>query len=77
MSANELSDRPRRWARLKDAVRYSPIGRSSLYKKAAAHPGLFRKDGAATIVDLDLHDEIIAALPAAKIKSPTTKKRAA
>ena len=48
-----MNIRPR-WARIGGAVEYSGIGRSKLYEYAAAHPGLFRKDGKSVIVDLDL-----------------------
>ena len=60
---DEITGRKPRFVRLGEAVSYSPLSRSSLYKMAALNPGLFRKDGAATIVDLDLHDQIMASLP--------------
>jgi hypothetical protein len=56
---------------IKDAVRYSGIGRSSLYLEAARHPGLFRKWNGAngrTIVDFDILDSIINALPVGPAK---------
>ena len=39
----------------------------ALYKLAALNPGLFKKAGAATIVDLDFLDSVLAELPAADI----------
>jgi hypothetical protein len=59
-----------RFGRIPDAQRRSGLGRSSLYKLAPTHPGLFRKHGKATIVDLCMLDEIMAALPVAEIKAP-------
>jgi len=67
---SDFLDRRRRWAPLSDAIEYSPVGRSTLYEMAGRHEGLFRKHGKKIIVDLDLHDELMAALPAAKIKQP-------
>jgi hypothetical protein len=40
---------------------------------ADQYPGLFRKDGASTIVDLDLLDRIIASLP---FKAPANNSAA-
>jgi hypothetical protein len=56
-----------RFGRLPVAQARSGLGRVSLYKLAASHRGLFRKFGAATIVDLEMLDEILAALPAAEL----------
>jgi hypothetical protein len=63
------SVRPRS-GRIKAAQAYSGFGRSKLYEEAAKNPGLFRKSGTAVIVDYDILDEIISALPAAVIKPP-------
>jgi hypothetical protein len=52
--------------------RRSGLKRNALYGSAAANPGLFRKAGAATIVDLQLLDEALAALPPARIGSNTS-----
>ena len=60
-------ERPRS-GRLPDARIYSGLGRSSLYKKAAEYPGLFRKNGKATIVDYNILDQVIDDLPVAEIK---------
>jgi hypothetical protein len=61
--------RPRS-GRIKDAVLYSGFARSKLYELAADYPDLFRKAGARVIVDYDVLDAIIAALPRAVIKPP-------
>jgi hypothetical protein len=57
------------------AVDYSGLGRTSLYKLAPAHPGLFRKAGAKTLVDFDVLDAILDALPPAEIRPPRTRTR--
>jgi hypothetical protein len=59
--------RPRA-GKIRSAVEYSGIGRSRLYELAIKHRGLFRKNGNATIVDFNVLDAIIDALPHAKIK---------
>jgi hypothetical protein len=62
---------------VKAACEYSGIGRSSLYVEAARHPGLFKKwngPGGKTIVDFDMLDSIIDALPSIDIKPPAAKK---
>jgi hypothetical protein len=48
-------------------MEYSGLGRSTLYEAAAANPGLFRKNGTATIVDLALLDQLLDAMPVAEI----------
>jgi hypothetical protein len=65
--------RPRS-GRIAAAKAYSGFGRSKLYEVAAKHPGLFRKNGTAVIVDFDILDEIINALPEAKIKAPAPRR---
>jgi len=49
------------------ALQYSGTSRSGLYEWAAEYPGLFRKNGAATLVDFDILDTILDGLPAAEI----------
>ena len=56
-----------RFGRLPDAEKRSGLKRGALYKLAAKHPGVFKKCGAATIIDLELLDDVLAALPAANI----------
>ena len=51
------------------ARRRSSLGRTSLYNLAAKHPGLFVKYGAATRVNFEILDQIMAALPHARIKA--------
>jgi hypothetical protein len=60
----------KRWGRIPDASHRSGLSRSFLYQIAAAHPGLFKKAGTATIVDLVMLDRIVAGLPDASIKEP-------
>jgi hypothetical protein len=57
-----------RAGRIPTATAYSGLGRSSLYRLAAVNPGLFKKNGSATIVDFDVLDQILNALPEASIK---------
>jgi hypothetical protein len=61
-----------RFGRIPTAKLRSGLGRGALYQLASQHTGLFRKYGAATIVDLELLDEILAALPPARIGSTNT-----
>jgi hypothetical protein len=63
---------PHRWARIPGAVQYSGLGRSHLNEIAQQHPGLFKKSGACTIVDLVMLDQILADLPPAEI-APRTR----
>jgi hypothetical protein len=62
-----LRVRPR-FGRIPTAVDYSGLGRSKLYIAASEHPELFRKHGSATIVDFDVLDQILDALPTGKMK---------
>jgi hypothetical protein len=62
---------PRRAGRLRDAVAYSGIGRSKLYELATRHPGLFKKNGKAILVDFRVLDQILDTLPVAKIEGRT------
>jgi hypothetical protein len=52
-----------RFGRIPAAMRYSGRGRTRLYEWANEYPGLFRKDGASTIVDFDVLDRILDGLP--------------
>lgn len=71
-----MSESPRpRSGRIPAAIKYSGIGRSSLYEIAAEHEGLFVKFRGATLVDFAKLDEILDALPPAKIKTPAKSKR--
>jgi hypothetical protein len=69
---NRIAFRPRS-GRIREAKAYCGFGRSKLYELAAEHPGLFLKNGSAVIVDFDVLDRIIDALPQAKIRSPRRK----
>jgi hypothetical protein len=74
MSVQPVS-RPR-FGKIAAAVDYSALSRATLYILAAKYPGLFRKSGAATLVDFSVLDEVLDALPAAKIKPLAHKPKA-
>jgi hypothetical protein len=57
-----------RFGKLPAAVTYSGRSRSRLYEWAAEHRGLIRKDGASTLIDFDILDQILDTLPVAQIK---------
>jgi hypothetical protein len=57
-----------RFGRVKDALAYAPVGRSRLYQWGRERPGLFRKNGAASIIDFDVLDQILQNLPVADLK---------
>jgi hypothetical protein len=59
----------KRWGRIPEASSYSGLSRSSLYKLAITHRGLFKKHGSATIVDFRVLDRILEAAPAAELPS--------
>jgi hypothetical protein len=56
-----------RYGRLPIAQTRSGLSRGALYDLAKKHKGLFRKYGAATIVDLEFLDQILGKLPPAEI----------
>ena len=64
----ERPPRPGRHVKIAVAVQYGGECRASLYKTAKKHPGLFKKDGRSTVVDLDVYDRILDARPAAVLK---------
>jgi hypothetical protein len=66
-----------RFGKLPEASAYCGLSRATLYQMAAKFPGLFRKHGAATLVDMSVLDTILDGLPAAKIKPPARKRRTA
>jgi hypothetical protein len=72
---SEIS-RPRS-GRIRAAVQYSGIGRSKLYELAPQYQGLFLKAGNSTLVNFEVLDQIIDALPPAKIKAPAQKRKTA
>jgi hypothetical protein len=63
----------RRFGRIPVATAESGLSRSALYGLAAMHRGLFKKAGSATIVDLDMLADVIAALPDAQINISASK----
>jgi hypothetical protein len=75
MSAPTKSAKPRvhfvrpRFGRIPTATAYTGIGRSKLYELAARTPGLLKKFDGATLVDFDVLDAMLDALPPAEIKS--------
>jgi hypothetical protein len=68
--ARQRAQRPR-FDRIPAAVAYSGISRSRLYQWAGKRPGLFVKNGTATLVNLGVLDELLDALPPAEIKANT------
>lgn len=65
-----------RFGRIPKAMAYSGRGRTRLYDWAQQYPGLFRKDGASTLVDFDILDQILDSLPIAEIKPTATETTA-
>jgi hypothetical protein len=57
----------KRFGRIRDAVSYSGISRTVLYGLAPRYPGLFKKNGTATIVDFGILDRVLDELSEAKI----------
>jgi hypothetical protein len=55
-----------RFGRIPAAVAYSGISKSALYELRAQTPQLFRKNGTATLVDFDVLDQVLDALPIAR-----------
>jgi hypothetical protein len=64
-----------RFGRIPAAKDRSGLSRSKLYELAARHRGLFRKADGATIVDLEMLDEILANLPVANIAGDLVDER--
>lgn len=63
-----------RFSKIPPAMAYSGIGRTKLYELAGSHPGLFRKSGASTLVDMNFLDRILDGLPAAAIRSSSATR---
>jgi hypothetical protein len=57
-----------RFISISDAVRYGGCGRTKIYEFGARYPGLIKKNGAASVVNLPIFDQILDALPEAQIK---------
>lgn len=72
--STKQSVRPR-FGKLPTAVAYSGRSRTRLYEWAEKYKGLFKKDGASTLVDFDILDEILDELPIAVIKVSTDAGR--
>jgi len=63
-----------RFVRVPAAAERCGLSRSKLYEVARDNPGLFRKVGGATMVDLEMLDRVISKFPVAelgKTKEPT------
>jgi hypothetical protein len=60
-----------RFGKVPTAVGYSGCSKSRLYEWGAEHAGLFRKNGASTLIDFDVLDQILDSLPIADIKAST------
>jgi len=56
-----------RFACINDAARYAARSRGQIYIWATKHPGLLRKDGKTSLVDLARLDQILDGLPIAEI----------
>lgn len=64
--------------RIKTACQLYGVSRSWLYRQAPERPGLLRKCGRSTLVDLSVLRAILATLPVADIRqSPATVQREA
>jgi hypothetical protein len=63
----QLAFRPRAGG-VEDAVLYCGVSRASIYNAGARHPGLLKKWNGRTIVDFDILDSIIDALPVGPAK---------
>jgi hypothetical protein len=62
----------KRWGRISDAEEFSGFKKGFIYKLAKNHPGLLRKVGAATIVDLEMLDSILENAPVAELSNDTS-----
>ena len=65
-----------RLGKIPAATAYSGRSRTRLYQWAEQHEGLFKKDGASTLVDFDILDEILDQLPVAVINVSAAKDEA-
>jgi hypothetical protein len=63
-----------RFGRIPAACEYTGIGRSKIYELAAMTPGLLKKLDGATLVDFDVLDQILDALPAAELQPPRARE---
>jgi hypothetical protein len=70
MALEKSPARPR-FAPIPAALTYGGISRSRLYQWARGRPELLRKNGRASLVDLNVFDEILDGLPAASFKART------
>jgi len=59
-----------RFACINDAARYAARSRGQIYIWATRYPGLLKKDGKTSLVDLARLDDILDSLPVAEINLP-------
>jgi hypothetical protein len=66
------------WQRVSKALAdpTCPVGRTKLYEWAQRYPGLIRKSGAMSLLDVDRFNKICAELPEAKLRTPAEIKPA-
>jgi hypothetical protein len=62
----------KKWGRIPEAEEFSGFRRGHLYKMARAHPGLFRKVGTKTVVDLEMLGAILENAPPAELSPSNT-----
>jgi len=60
-----LEQRQRRFGRIPEALSYSGLSRARFYEWVREHPDLIRKNGRASLVDFNLFDQLLDALPTA------------
>lgn len=61
-----------RFGRIPEALTYAAVSRSRLYEWARERPELLKKNGSASLVDLNVLDAILDALPVAELKAPSS-----
>jgi hypothetical protein len=66
-----------RFGPIPSALRYCGVSRSRLYQWARKNPQLIRKNGRASLVDLDILDRVLDELPLANLKAPPSDEGAA
>jgi hypothetical protein len=70
--ARKQRSRPR-FARIPEALTYAGISKSRFYEWARERPELVRKNGRASLVDFEVFDEILNALPTADLKATAAR----
>jgi hypothetical protein len=75
LEQNRQRSRPR-FGRIPEALSYAGISRSRLYEWVRARPDLVRKNGRASLIDFDIFDQMLDALPTAELKARPTDNAA-